>query len=170
MPNEKGKTKCHVIHVGKQNSPCKKLKVHNSLMQFVNNDTYLGDVLDSQGSNMPNIQKKVSKGIGLINQIMNILDTVSLGYHYIKIALLLRESILLNGMLTSVEVLHNLRESEIQEFQYIDKLLLRKILQSKISTPWESFYLELGIIPIKFIIKAKRIKFLHYILSRSESK
>ena len=44
-----------------------------------------------------------------------------------------------------------------------------KLLEVPISTPSESYYLELGVLPISVIIKARRINYLHDILSRDKS-
>jgi hypothetical protein len=96
-----GKSKCHKIYVGKQNQLCPELRVHGSTMQCVNSDTYLGDIISSDGSNGENIRKRISKGNGIIYKIKILPDSVILGAHYFEIALMLRESLLLNGILTS---------------------------------------------------------------------
>ena len=49
VPDEKGKTKCHHIHVGKQKVCCPQMKIHGYKMEKVNQDTYLGDILSSDG-------------------------------------------------------------------------------------------------------------------------
>ena len=43
----------------------------------------------------------------------------------------------------------------------LDRSLLQKILKVLISTPKESFYLELGILPIGTVVKSRRILYLH---------
>ena len=93
---------------------------------------------------------------------------VSLGEHHIEIALLFRESKFLNGILTNAEIWYSLSDNEIKEFESLDRKLLQKILQVPHSTPQEAFYLELGIIPIGIVIKARRVKYLHYLLNRNE--
>ena len=50
-----------------------------------------------------------------------------------------------------------------------DKIRLQNMLNGHSKTPTEAYYLELGILPIKYIIKSRRIMFLHYILSRDEN-
>ena len=75
----------------------------------------------------------------------------------------------LNGILNNVDVWYGITKAEIQEFEDLDLTLLRKILQAPISTPKEAFHLELGLIPIGVLIKAKRINYLHYLISRKES-
>ena len=68
-----------------------------------------------------------------------------------------------------VTVVYRPPDSEIEEFEDLDKHLLRKILQVSISTPEEAMYLELGILPIGVMIKARRINYFHYLLTRDES-
>ena len=57
-PDINGKSKCHVIHVGNQTIPCNQLKVHGTVMQHVELDTYLGDIISSDGTNHKNIEKE----------------------------------------------------------------------------------------------------------------
>ena len=85
-------TKCHQIHVGTSKSLCPSLNVHGKIMKTVDYDKYLGDIISSDSSNTKNIESKVSKAIGIISQIMALLNEVSLGSHYFKIALMLREA------------------------------------------------------------------------------
>ena len=46
--------------------------------------------------------------------------------------------------------------------------MLRKILQVPFSTPSEAYFLELGILPIGVIVKARRANYLHYLLKRDK--
>ena len=86
-----------------------------------------------------------------------------------EIALLFREALFLNAILTNCEIWYGLTSSEVKELENLDLNLLRKIMKVPTSTPKEGFYLELGIIPIGVIIMARRIKYLHYLVTRSES-
>ena len=84
------------------------LKVHGNKMLKSKQEKYLGDLvcntLLGEGSNKQNIKSRKSKGIGIVSQIMVILQTVSLGYYYFEMAVLLRESLLVNGIMTNSEV------------------------------------------------------------------
>ena len=73
----------------------------------------------------------------------------------------------LSPLLTNCETWHGLKAAHINQLETVDKLLLRKIFKTPISTPSESMYLELGILRVGTIIKARRINFLHYLLNRS---
>ena len=115
------------------------------------------------------LKKRVSKGIGIITQIMNLLEILSFGPFYIEIALLLRESLFINGILYNAEVWYGLSRTDIKKLEDLDRHLLRRILKAPISTPKEALYLELGIMPIEIIIKARRINYFYYLLNRDKN-
>ena len=74
--------------------------------------------------------------------------------------MMLRESLLINGILTNTEIWYNLSKSEIEELENVDRLLFRRLMEVPLTTPSESFYLELGVLPISVIIKSRRINYL----------
>ena len=76
------------------------------------------------------------------------------------------QSIFINGFLWGIESWYNLTNKEVEELEAIDKILLRRILSVPVSVPTALIYLELGIVPLKYIIQARRIMFLQYILKR----
>ena len=69
-------------------------------------------------------------------------------------------------MMTNAEVWYNFNEQDINEFEAINKSFLKKLLSNPSSTPNEALYLEMGILPIGVIVKARRINYLHSLLSR----
>ena len=85
-----------------------------------------------------------------------------------KFAVTLREAHLVNGMLSTTEILYGLRKREIDELEEVDKILIRNILNAPVSSCIESLYLELGLIPISIIIKARRISYFHYLVNLDE--
>ena len=145
------------------------LKVHGTVMPNVSEETYLGDILSNDGKNSKNIENRISKGIGIINNIFNLLENIVFGNHYFEIALLLRESMLINGILTNAEIWYNLTKSEIEKFESLDRLFFRKLLSVAETTPKEAFYLEMGAIPINILLKSRRVKYLHSILQRNKT-
>ena len=169
VPDKSGKTKCHKLHIGKPNKGCPPLKVHGTSMPEVSEETYLGDILSNDGKNTKNIDNRISKGIGIINNIFNLLENIVFGNHYFEIALLLRESMLVNGILTNAEVWYNLNKSEIERFESLDRLFFRRLLSVPHTTPKEAFYLEMGVIPISILLKGRRVKYLHHILNQNKS-
>ena len=71
-PGPDGKTKCHVMHVGKRNNICPKLEVHGTTMQLVTHDTYLDDVISADGSNTLIIKNRLSQKHRNVSLSLNI--------------------------------------------------------------------------------------------------
>ena len=164
----KAKANVMVMHVGKKSDICPQLQVHGTAMKKITHDTYLGDIISSDGTNDLNILSRVSKAHGKITEIMNMLDRVTLGSHYFKIAIMLRESLFLNSILTNAEAWYGLSNKQVDQLEFVDSILLRNFLDTPVSSPVEALYLELGIFRIGTLIKARRINFLHTLLATSE--
>ena len=65
-----------------------------------------------------NVKQRISKGLGIITKIINMLESVTLGEHYFSTAMLLRESMFLNGILTNTEIWYGLSSSETRLIYY----------------------------------------------------
>ena len=78
----------------------------------------------------------------------------------------MRESILLGGLLTNVEGWINISKTDLEELEKPDIILLRKLLSLSGNPSKVFMQLEMGVIPVKFVIMQKRINFLHYILNQ----
>ena len=100
---------------------------------------------------------------------MNILQQISLGHHYFEIALLLKKSLFLNSVLNNVEVMYNFTKTDAEEFDKLDLILMRKILNAPVSTPKEAFYLQLGVLSPRAHIKLRRVSYLQYLLLKPRS-
>ena len=144
------------------------MKVHGVEADKVEEAVYLGDIIRQDGKNSSNIRSRANKGMGIVTKIMDILKAISFGDKYFEIATALREAELINGILTNAEVWYGVQQNEIDELEEVDKLLLRRILGAPDSTCIESLYLELGLIPIRILIKARRINYLHYLIQLKE--
>ena len=133
-------------------------------MASVEEEKYLGDIISCDGKNKKNITARKNRRIGVVNQIMSILEEICFGKFYFKVAMILRNSLLISSLLTNAEAWYNLSTSEVTELEKVDEDLLRKVLECPISTPKEMLYLELGVSPIRNIIRSRRLNFLQYIL------
>ena len=169
VPDSTGKTKCHKIHVGCKNQVCPELHVHGTTMKQASEDTYLGDVIRSDGRNTSSIKNRVGRGIGSISQIISILETVSFGNYYFQIGLILREAMFLNSVLTNIEVWYGLKTCEIEELEILDRNLLCQILCLPTTTPTEFLFLETGCLNIGTIVKIRRVVYLQYLLKSDEN-
>ena len=186
-----GAKKCHKMHIGKSNLICPVNTINtwdlvpkhenvtsvfdlidkegnNYQMTCLSSDLYLGDVLQSNAKNDLNIAERTNKGNGAVQQIMQLLEELCLGKYYFEAACLLRNSLLLSSLLSNSESWYDLSENDIQQLVSIDEQLLRKIFSAPRSTPKELLYLESGSIPIKFILKSRRLNFLWYMLKEKD--
>ena len=189
-----GTQKCKKLHVGKSfdDFKCQTLKIQNwEEVEVVNDKTgmdgiedicsdevemeqkveekYLGDIISVDGRNIKNIKARVAKGKGINSRILSILDGIPFGQYYFEVALILRSSLLVSSMLCNSESWYNITKAEINLLESIDLQFLRSILKVPRSTPKEMLYLELGCIPFRYLIKKRRIMFLHYILNEKQN-
>ena len=63
---------------------------------------------------------------------------------------------------------YGVSKSQMDELEEVDKLLIRRILNAPTSACIESLFLELGLIPIHIIVKARRVIYLHYLLNQEK--
>ena len=131
--------------------------------------TYLGENLSWNGSNNENIISRVSKATGAIAEIQSILDSVSLGIHFFKIALLLRESLFLSTLLSSCETWYGLTAANIETLEKLDRTLLTSIFGLQKTVPSIGMYLEGGCLTIGTILKLRRVNFLHYLVNLEQN-
>ena len=88
-------------------------------MKSVTEKRYLGDFLSSDGSNINNIKERTDKSTGTINNIISALHERPYGRHEFKAYKIMREGLLLGGMLTNTERWINIkRHREVRKARY----------------------------------------------------
>ena len=132
-------------------------------------EKYLGDIICKTGKNDKTIEERTKKGYGIINQILSILQEQCFGKYFFIVAKILRESLFINSILLNSETWYNLSKKNIDDLEELDNLLLKKIFEVPSSVPTVMLHLELGTTPIRFILKTRRMMFLHYILHEEEN-
>ena len=132
-------------------------------------EKYLRDLISKDGRNLKNIKARVNKGKGIVQKILNILDGIPFGKLYFQVAVLLRNSLLVSSLLCNSEAWFNLTHAELELLESVDLMLLRSIMKAPKSTPKEMFFLELGVLPLREMIRERRLHFVHYILSQEEN-
>ena len=162
--------KCNHLHVSKTKTKCySNLKADNSIMKKSTECSYLGDILSSSGSLDATIEHRRQKGVGLCSQITGLVNGLSLGHYYFKIAFMFRESMLLNGILTNAEIWYPITDTQIEVLENIDLMLIRKLIKGHAKAPKEAFFMETGLLPIQFVCMKRRMMYLHHILSKPKS-
>ena len=160
--------KCSKIHVGKVNSSCPDLKVHNMKMKNSNKEKYLGDYIDKSGKVKQTIEHRVAKGNGIVAEILAIVEEIPLGVYRLEMGLKLRQAMFINGVLFNSEAWHNVTNDDIKPLEKLDESLLRSLLQNHPKSPIEYLYLETGSVKIRHILASRRIMYLKTILGRDD--
>ena len=187
-----GTSKCVKMHIGKSNNIlCKDLyvggwrvdvvtdpftgKVSNSesyngleKMKVKQEQTYLGDLISSDGTHTKKVQERSNKGLGVINQIMNILQSTYFGKHFFEVAMVLRESLLLSSLLLNSEAWVNYTDKDVRILEKCDEILLTRVLDCDSNSSNAMKYLDLGVVPVRFEIMRRKLGFLQYILQQKK--
>ena len=129
---------------------------------------YLGDVIAANGRHDKNVMNRKNTGLGIINQIMQILQATFYGKYYFEVALVLRESLLLSSLLLNSEAWVNLTDQDIRKLEQTDEILLARILDCDANTNNIFKYLELGVAPLRFEVMKRKVLFLQYILQQKK--
>ena len=184
-----GTSKCIKMHVGKTKDDflCKDLYVGgwktevvtdpvtgscaqtdifqgDEKMKLKQEQLYLGDLLSADGTHTKNVQLRRGKGLGIINQIMQILDSTYFGKYYFEVAMVLRTSLFLSSLLLNSEAWVNYSDKDVRILEKCDEILLTKVLDCDSNTSNAVKYLDLGILPLRFEIMRRKLSFLQYIL------
>ena len=69
---------------------------------------YLGYTINSDGTNMTDIEQKCNRGIGIINKIQTIHKTMFFGRYHFETGKTMIDSMLLGSILNNSEVAYNL--------------------------------------------------------------
>ena len=162
------KKKCHKIHVGKHHKECGELLVHGETMSESKSVKYLGDIVHNSGTNKLNLATRLSRGWGKVNEILAIIKEAPLGRHKIMSGMILRKAMLFNTMLFNSEARHGFNTKQIEAFEKIDDALLRGLVSGHSKIPVPALYLELGQIPVRFVMACRRILYLQTILHRDQ--
>ena len=186
-----GAQKCHVMHIGKNIPDHKKMEfyVDNWKMKEVDSTTtnskeekdifdgeedikeidctkYLGQIISKDGTNVKNIVNRANKGIGLVNKINTTLQNTPGGRYHFELSVVMRNAVLISSIISCSEVWYRITEWEYRKLEQIDEMLLRKIFDCSSQILLEMLYLELGLMPIRFIIMLRRIIYLQHILKQ----
>ena len=89
---------------------------------------YLGNKINSEGTNMNDIQEKCNRGIGTVNKINTILETMYFGNYHFEVGKNMIESMLLGSVLNNIEVSYNLTMVEIEKLEKCHEMALRRLL------------------------------------------
>ena len=110
---------------------------------------------------------RANKGIGLVNNIETTLRNTPGGRYHFELAVIMRNAILISSVISCSEVWYKVTEWEYRKLEETDEILLKKIFNCSSEINPEMLYLELGLMPIRFIIMLRRLIYLQHILKQN---
>ena len=161
---EFGPSKCVKIHIGKTTDSCLEQKVHGDKISENSFEAYLGDIVCASGSNDKNIESRSNRGVGAVSQITTMMKRVSLGHYHFEIGLVFRDTVLVSKMVFNSEIWYNVTEKQIRKLEQIDEMFFRKLFNLPGSAPRVGMHAECGKIPIRHLIKMRRIMYFWHIM------
>ena len=186
-----GTEKCQLMYVGKNIQEHKKIELYVDgwKMQEVqdeltgdlmcketfdgeheldvsNVEKYLGQILSNDGSNVKNVASRSGKGSGMVNTIESIISNVPGGKFHFEIAVIMRNAYLISSMLSCSETWYNVTENDLRKLEQVDESLMRKIFNFSSQVTSEILSLELGLLPVRYIIMLRRIIYFQQILKQ----
>ena len=137
-------------------------------VSHTDSEKYLGEFISSDGKNTININNLRNKGIGIQNKIIQMLDKMPGGVFHFEIAEILRNALLISSIISNSETWYGLTQIETDQLEQIDEMLLRNLFFCSRNVPKDLLFLEMGLVPISYIIRERRLMFLHHILRQKE--
>ena len=78
-------SKCAKIHVGKKCEDCLELFAQKKHMKNSDQEKYLGDFINKDGKQHATIVERISKGYGIVANILPLINDIPLGYRRVEI-------------------------------------------------------------------------------------
>ena len=120
-------------------------------------------------TNTHNIKEKKNKAVGIVKKISTCLYERPYGSNTFRAAKILREGLLLGSMLNNSESWINLTKSDLDNLEKPETMVQISILTSYVNPSKVFMCLELGVIPVKFVMVEKRLNFLKCIIDENTS-
>ena len=109
-----------------------------------------------------------NKGIGIQNKVIQMLETLPGGQFHFQIAIIYRNSYLISSILSSSEVWYGITQNEYEQLEKVDEMWIQNLMECSSSVPKDLLYLELALLPIRFIIQTRRLLYFHHILQQKK--
>ena len=165
-----GVDKYATVHIGSKDSKtrCPVKKIHGEDMKQSEKEKYLGDFVSKNGNSKETIEARKTRGNACLSEIRAILRDIPLGNQRNQIGLLLRQAWFINGCFVNSEVWNGYTDNDLKDLEVIDHQILQVVTGAQAKVPTEMLYLETAQIPLKYIISARRLLYLHTILKRDK--
>ena len=156
--------KCGLITINKKkhhSSPT--LKIGEGTIPQIKSTKLLGDIINEKGNNRDMIDDKIKKAQAALINCLSLCNEVTLGLFFVKSALILYRSVFLATLLFNSQSWRNLTKTELKKLEVIQLRFLKRVMKAPLSTPNSFVFLEVGELPVAYIIHSRQLGFLHHI-------
>ena len=88
--------------------------------------------------------------------MINMLERMPGGPFHFEMAVILRNALLISSILSNSEVWYGLTKVEAEQLEQIDEMWIRNLFDLSRNVARDLLYLELGLVPVSFIIKGRK--------------
>ena len=169
--NEKGKTEILQIKLNKKKKkPEQKPNVTVKKGKIGYTDSYkcLGDQYDETGKNLSKINKKMSKGNFIAAEVKRHGRYENVGEADTSVRMFLLETVVKQTLLFNTHTWVNITKEEKKAVDKEHYMILRKIFDQKLNTPYIGILLETGLWPYSIAIVYKRLMHFHQLMHSDE--
>ena len=96
------------------------------------------------------------------------LEAMPGGRYHFTIEKIFRNSYILSCILSSSEVWYGITQAELERLEQVDEMWMRELMECSRSVPRDLLYLELAIVPIRYVIQIRRLLYLQHILKQKK--
>ena len=129
---------------------------------------FLGDMINDKGNNKDLIIDRVNKGKTVMAICFALCSEIAMGTYFVEAAILLYNSVFLSTIIFNSQAWTNLLIEDLKKLQVIQLRYLKRILSSPQSTANCFVFLEMGVLPIEYVIHCRQLGFLYHILCLEE--
>ena len=163
-------TKCKTMKMNsKKKDATPNLYIGEEKIEEVEKIIYLGDIINNKGSNSDLIEDRVKRGTSAMVRIEALIREVAVGVHTTSLHVLLYQSLFVPSIFFNSESWSNLRVKDTETLAGLQLKMLKKIMRVPLSTTNSFTFLEMGILPVQYVIEIRQLCFLHHITSLEDN-
>ena len=142
------------------------MEEHTKEISHINYERYLGQIISGDSSNIHNITKQRNSESNHTNVRQN--TKIPGGSYHFETSVILRNALLISSMILNSEVWYGLTKKDTDMLEQVDEMWMSNLFECSRNVPRDLLYLEFGIVPISYLIKARKQMYLHHILQQEE--
>ena len=156
--------KCGTIIINKKtHDSMPSLWIEDDCINQTRTAKVLGDMINEKGDNKDLISDRVKKGNATMVNCLALCNEITVGVHHVIVSLILYNSVFVSTLLFNCQAWTNLLKDDLKRLETIQLKYLKRTLRSPQSTANCFVFLELGMLPVSYIIHVRQLCFLHHI-------